>query len=91
MNDGLASEEVLAANLTGTNLSLNSTARNGYVKITGTGLGDTPIQTVTFTNNSGSNDGVSWDRLAYEIVPEPGSLALLAIGGLLVAKRRRRD
>jgi hypothetical protein len=28
--------------------------------------------------------------LGYDVVPEPSSLALLSLGGLLVARRRRR-
>lgn len=32
--------------------------------------------------------GVAWDNLSYEKVPEPGALALLALGGALIFRRR---
>lgn len=36
-----------------------------------------------------TDNGGSWTITAVQIVPEPGSLALLAMGGLMVARRRR--
>lgn len=32
----------------------------------------------------------TWDNLTYSAIPEPGMLALLAVGGLCVLRRRRR-
>lgn len=37
------------------------------------------------------NAAADIDSFTLEVVPEPGSLALLGLGGLLVAARRRRD
>ena len=31
----------------------------------------------------------TWDNLTYSAIPEPGMLALLALGGLPVLRRRR--
>ena len=38
-----------------------------------------------------SGTQVEWDNLTLtkEVIPEPSSLALLGLGGLLVARRRR--
>ncbi|MEO0476127.1 MAG: PEP-CTERM sorting domain-containing protein [Planctomycetota bacterium] len=42
------------------------------------------------TNNDDSNYFGYLDNVSVEVVPEPASLALLAMGGLLVTSRRRR-
>lgn len=48
----------------------------------------TALTITTFTSNAGAG-GVGFGGITY--VPEPGSLALLGMGGLLMLKRRRRD
>lgn len=45
--------------------------------------------TITIINNSPDDDNWRIDSLTVEVVPEPGSLALLGLGGLLIARRRR--
>jgi len=40
-------------------------------------------------SDSSNNESVTVDNLVIENVPEPGSLALLGLGGLLIARRRR--
>lgn len=42
-------------------------------------------------NNFATGDTVYFDNIEITAVPEPGSLALLGMGTLLVARRRRRD
>ncbi|MEO0476664.1 MAG: PEP-CTERM sorting domain-containing protein, partial [Planctomycetota bacterium] len=37
----------------------------------------------------GFNSNVAFDNVRLEAVPEPGSLALLALGGLFMSRRRR--
>lgn len=51
----------------------------------------TSIDSINFeaTNTEQAAD-VAIDRIAFTVVPEPGSMALLGLGGLLIARRRRR-
>jgi hypothetical protein len=53
------------------------------------GLSGNGIWTLTITDNAGADVGdlVSWD---LRIVPTPGALALLGLGGLVAARRNRR-
>lgn len=54
--------------------------------------GALPSGTVTRVGLMGlDNLGTRIDNFTINTVPEPGSLALLGLGGLLVASRRRRD
>lgn len=47
---------------------------------------------MTWSRADGGDRASSYiDNLAITLVPEPGSLALLGLGGLLIAHRRRRD
>lgn len=46
--------------------------------------------TVTLTDDAEASRFVIADAVAIRLVPEPSSLALLGLGGLLVASRRRR-
>lgn len=57
-----------------------------YVDVTGLSNGDT----VDFYASQGINGGATLGAVSLDsVVPEPGSLALLGLGGLLVARRRR--
>lgn len=44
--------------------------------------------TLQFVSTTG-DDTVRVNSIAFSVVPEPGSLALLGLGGLLIARRRR--
>ena len=44
---------------------------------------------VYIDDNPGNDDRTWYDGVSYEAVPEPGSLALLGLGGLCVLQRRR--
>jgi len=55
--------------------------------ITGTFTADAATQDITFTTTDGN--GAITGYVVSEIVPEPGSLALLGLGGLMMLRRRR--
>lgn len=71
-------------------LSINDTTGNNGIEFIGAYRNDAPNQIESFTFlQSGETDGVLLDDLQWGVIPEPNSLALLALGGLLVARRRR--
>ncbi|MEM7680544.1 MAG: PEP-CTERM sorting domain-containing protein [Planctomycetota bacterium] len=51
-------------------------------------ISDTPFSTVTITSSFGG-ETFFLDNIEVEVVPEPASLALLGLGGLMAARRRR--
>ena len=55
-----------------------------------TQTGVTDIQLTGLTTH-GSTGFIAISEIRFGAVPEPGSLALLGLGGLLIASRRRRD
>jgi hypothetical protein len=76
----------------GTASTLASTTGTFFIDITSAafaGVDLTSIDTITFsgTNSTRAAD-VAIDNVGFA-VPEPGSLALLALGGVLIARRRR--
>ncbi len=54
------------------------------------GLIDTPVQTGTTLVLVNFTTGVEGGSMTFAAVPEPATLALLAVGGLLLARRRLR-
>lgn len=56
-----------------------------------TGLGTGMINYVGFAGGNSFNSSDSLQSFTLTEVPEPGSLALLGLGGLLVARRRRAN
>jgi hypothetical protein len=65
--------------------------RNGYL-IIDQQSGDAPITSLTFTNASLPSETLLMDHLAFNVVPEPSSLILFAVGilGVLGYGYRRR-
>lgn len=59
-------------------------------QVTTTGSNETVnVYVDLLINGDTQTTRVFYDGVGYEVVPEPGSLALLAMGGLLIARRRR--
>ena len=51
---------------------------------------DTPFTSVKLVGGSGSNQqNYSLDDMVYSPVPEPATLSLLALGGLVLIRRKR--
>lgn len=71
----------------------NLAANQTFVSATITGLSWAPGQSFAFAwqceDISGQDDGLAIDSLTVSAVPAPGSAALLAVGGLVAARRRR--
>ncbi|MBX3095768.1 MAG: PEP-CTERM sorting domain-containing protein [Fimbriimonadaceae bacterium] len=64
--------------------------RQGYVRIDATG--NDVINTVTIANGNNGNfsDGLMFDHVAFNAVPEPTTILALGFGGLATLLRRRR-
>ncbi len=73
-------------------INANRTPQNGVVNFNFDRLdtfnGLTTAAGYTFNRQIGANDEVY--RISFEVVPSPGAVATLGMGGLLVARRRRR-
>ena len=64
--------------------------RNPHSFATGTFTADATTQTVNFTANTGSSFISGYQLRNITAIPEPSSTALLGLGGLALAMRRRR-
>ena len=63
---------------------------NGATATTGTHTFDTS-RSYRFTAHAQSNNGATFDNITVTAIPEPSSTALLGLGGLALALRRRRS
>ena len=65
----------------------------GTVSVTITGLNVAPGQSIFVRwndfNDVGNDAGLSIDNFGFSAVPTPGALALMGLGGLVAARRRR--
>lgn len=52
-------------------------------------IGQTKTDLVDGSGYANESRGAYIDNIEFSVVPEPGSLALLGLGGLLIARRRR--
>ena len=95
-NAVLASDSVVlpAASSTGSNIwqDLGAQVFNLSYDNTAVGLSGNQVAIVIESDATGSsfNPTAYIDNITVDAVPEPGSLALLGLGGLLIAQRRRR-
>lgn len=82
----------------GTGWTFTSDGTTGQLRIEG--AGDYDFSTGTFSSvsagtamlmrrNSGGGSGIGMASFTIEVVPEPSSLALIGLGGLMIARRRR--
>jgi hypothetical protein len=79
---------------TSATLTMNLNGNVGSVTVTGGDFGDIPSLThwgmFGRTNASPDNGNTLWiDDITYSAVPEPASLGLLGLGGLVALRRRR--
>lgn len=79
---------VADANSTSIVINWSSTAQMRWKKATSAVAGGLPQVNFNNGNLVGSDDSVRF-TVAGTVVPEPGSLALLGVGALLIARRRR--
>lgn len=74
----------------GSGVDISGFANATGVIYTGTFTADAATQTFYTVLNDGTNDlGTEISAYQVRLVPEPSSLALVGLGGLLVARRRR--
>lgn len=90
-----ATAGVVASSLTYTTppTTFQEADRTMFAGLVGEGTSNSTGQLAVYIDDLPSTIGVnnrSWyDGVSYEVVPEPGCMALLALGGLLVGRRRR--
>lgn len=59
-----------------------------YAEVSGSGIASVVFRLGSLDQTSGATDGVVLDNLSF-VIPEPGTLSLLALGGLALIRRRK--
>ena len=84
----LNSDDTWSVTSTGLTTEINASGNLGFTALTYADLASS-LYVSTILQSDGALQDVQYDQVTLQTVPEPTSLALLALGGLFMSRRRR--